>query len=257
MKKAVPAVGAVVDQARSVSAAEAPFVRPARTSTTHTLEPWRDWFQNALKDVLGMDRYAKLCNIVNFAPDDDYNLYPTPIPDKKIQVSATDPTRTHMYRTPSPGNVQTARLPRFDEGEDPYDAGYFKRDTRRRHLHSELGNVIVERAKLQNMNPNDPALPALKEKLEKGPQSSPGNQGRFATGPTDFDPTGLRATMSVTWKAYLESLDKHMPDHIPKPIWMNNPQSHVEWYESRGIPAPVGDYYEDLKMPVKYRVARW
>ena len=39
-------------------------------------------------------------------------------------------------------------------------------------------------------------------------------QGRFATGPTKFDPTGLRATMSVTWEETEKSLDTFMPDHV-------------------------------------------
>ena len=39
-------------------------------------------------------------------------------------------------------------------------------------------------------------------------------QGRFATGPSDFDPSGLRATMSVTWDETEKSLDTYMPDHV-------------------------------------------
>ena len=36
----------------------------------------------------------------------------------------------------------------------------------------------------------------------------------FATGKSDFDPSGLRATMSTNWEATEASLDANMPDHV-------------------------------------------
>ena len=107
------------------------------------------------------------------------------------------------------------------------------------------------------MDPNDPAVQEEKARLEAGPESSPGNQGRFATGPTDFDPTGLRATMSVTWPELNKSLDEHMPDHLPTPVWEGHEKEIIQWYEERDLPVPVGAYYQALKVPRELRVARW
>jgi len=162
-----------------------------------------------------------------------------------------------VYRYPSPGSQEPPNLPEFDEGEDPYDNGYFKTDTRRRYDYSELGNPERERLKLELMDQNDPNVQEELKALEAGPESSPGNNGRFATGPSDFDPSGLRATMSVTWKKLEESLDAHMPDHLPEPTWAGREEEVIKWYEDRDLPVPVGEYYEYLKVPYERRVAQW
>jgi hypothetical protein len=245
---------------RAVTAEEAPTIQPARTSTTTSMMPWRGWFSRFLQDkVLSAAQYKKFRDTFFFMPDDIYDLQPNAKLNQKIPISKTDPTITHMYRTPSPGSQEPAVQPEFEEGEDPYDTGYFKRDTRRRYLSSELGNKENELIKLQLMdNPNDHE--AVQEEIKAvtaGPESSPGNKGRFATGPTDFDPTGLRATMSVTWNALETSLDAHMPDHLPTPVWVGHEQSIIQWHKDRDLPVPVGGYYQALKVPVQRRVARW
>jgi hypothetical protein len=162
-----------------------------------------------------------------------------------------------MYRNPSPGSQKPVRLPEFAEGEDPYDTSYFKRDTRRRYLNSELGDEGVEAAKLRLMNPEDLDVQEEVAKLEAGPASSPGNKGKFATGPSDFDPTGLRATMSVSWESLNKSLDDYMPDHLPTPTWEGNEEAVIKYYEERDLPVPVGGYYEAMKVPRERRVATW
>jgi hypothetical protein len=243
---------------RAVTKEEAPYILPARESTKTTMMPWRGWFQRFLKDyVLTEAQFKKFRETFFFMPDDDYDLWQAPMADKRIPISRTDPTITHAYRTPSPGSQTPADLPLLEEGEDPFDVGYFKRDTRRRYLSSELGNPNVERMKLELMDQNDPAVQEEIKKLEKGPESSPGNNGRFATGPTDFDPTGLRATMSVTWAATEKSLDAHMPDHLPTPVWVGHEQEIIAWYEERDLPVPVGAYYKPLTVSRQGRIARW
>ena len=118
------------------------------------------------------------------------------------------------FREVSPGSQEPVDVPRIDLDEDPYDSGYFKRDTRRRYIDPEFPHPDVEKIKLDMMDPDDPEVQEAKQKLEAGPLSSPGNQGRFPTGPSDFDPSGLRAVMSVNHKAMQAELDKHMPDHV-------------------------------------------
>lgn len=242
---------------RAVTAEEAPYMQPHATSTTVSMMPWRNWFQRWLQENYP-ERYQQFRKLFFFDPDNTYDLQGAPIPNVKVPISKTDPSITHMYRTPSPGSQAPVRPPLWEPDEDPFDSGYFKRDTRRRYLSSELGNPTIEKLKLQLMNPDqNPAVQEELEHVQAGPESSPGNKGRFATGPTQFDPTGLRATMSVTWPALEASLDQHMPDHLPTPIWMGKEADVIAWYRERDLPLPLGAYYTPLKVPRERRVARW
>lgn len=250
---------------RAVSAEEAPYILPARESTKTTMMPWRGWVQRWIKDTFGEEKFQKFRETVFFMPDDIYDLNQAPFPaNKKIPISKTDPTITHSFRYPSPGSQPAVNVPRLYDDEDPYDSAHFKRDTRRRYEFSELGYQDPDVNKLQlelmkgpNEEEDDPEIAEQLEKLGAGPESSPGNQGRFATGPTDFDPTGLRASMSVTWEEANKELDKHMPDHLPYPTHVGKEDEWTKWYVERDLPVPMGDYYEDLKVPRHLRVARW
>lgn len=241
---------------RAVTAAEAESIQPARTSTTSTMLPWNGWIQRLIQEQFGEERYQQFRRFIMFNADDPYETGPI-YPATKVPISKDDPTKFAMYRTPSPGSQTSVKLPEFDKDEDPYDSGYFKRDTRRRYLSAEMGNPEVEKLKLALMDPNDPAVKAELEKIEAGPESSPGNKGVFATGPTSFDPTGLRATMSTTWTELEKSLDSHMPDHLPKPCWHDRADQVKAAYEAKDIPVPVGEYYAPLKVPRERRVASW
>jgi len=199
---------------RAVTKEEAPFIAPARESTTVTMMPWKGWFQRFIGDTFGQDKLKQFRQTVFFIEDDIYELN-TPNQSKKIPISKTDPTITAQYRHPSPGSQDAVRVPWMYNDEDPYDSGHFKRDTRRRYQFSELRNPENEKLKLEYMDPKDPAVAEAREELENAkPKSSPGNKGRFATGPTKFDPSGLRASMSVTWEATEKNLDKFMPNHV-------------------------------------------
>lgn len=228
-----------------------------KKSIDSTMTPWKGWFQRWVKDNLGEDRYQKIRSTLLFMPDDIYDLQQSPKPDQEIHISRTDPSITAKFRYPSPGSQKLPVQPEWEEGEDPFDSGYFKKDTRRRYLNSELGDPNLEKAKLALMDPDDPDVKEEMEKLAAGPASSPGNKGVFATGPSNFDPTGLRATMSTSWESLEKSLDAHMPDHLPKPIWMGQEESIVKWYQDRDLPVPIGGYYAPNKVPVNRRVARW
>jgi hypothetical protein len=228
-----------------------------KASIDTTMTPWKGWFQRWFKDTLGEARFQQMRSTLLFMPDDIYDLQQSPKPSQEIPISRTDPTITAKFRYPSPGSNTLPVQPTFDDGEDPFDSGYFKRDTKRRYLNSEAGDPAIEKAKLALMDPNDPAVAEEMEKLEAGPASSPGNKGVFATGKSDFDPTGLRATMSTSWTSLEKSLDANMPDHLPKPIWMGQEESIIKWYNDRDLPVPIGGYYAPNKVPVNRRVARW
>ena len=161
---------------RAVTKEEAPFIAPARESTKTTMMPWKGWFQRFVAEQIGEDKLKEIRKKVYFMEDDIYDLN-TPNQSYKIPISRTDPSITHQYRYPAPGSQPAVRIPDMEEDEDPYDSGYFKRDTRRRYQFSELQNPENEKLKLEYMDPKDPAVVEAKEELKKArPASSPGNK---------------------------------------------------------------------------------
>eukprot|EP00970_Alexandrium_tamarense_P002586 scaffold365_cov155-Alexandrium_tamarense.AAC.4 len=142
-----------------------------------------------------------------------------PRPYMKLHISEKDPSLTHQFRHPSPGSQPPVELRATDplfgnSADDPYNVAYYKRDTGRR-LTSDPAAMHrdIEQIKLELLPQDDPRVKEAMEEFEKGPGSSPGNKGVFATGKSDYDPSGLRATMSTNWEATEKSLDENMPDH--------------------------------------------
>jgi hypothetical protein len=198
---------------RAVTKEEAPHMIPAKKSTTQSMMPWKGWVDRLMKEKMDPNSYDRVNNFFKFWPQDPYDLMMQPYADKRTVLSEDGKT-TAAYREKSPGSQPAVDVPLDDLDADPYDTAYFKRDTRRRYVDPEFAHSDIEQLKLDMQDPDDPEVQAAKEKLAAGPRSSPGNGGRFATGPSDFDPTGLRAVMAVNNKALFESLDKHMPDHV-------------------------------------------
>merc|ERR1712157_158539 len=119
-----------------------------------------------------------------------------PYPDHEIPITE-DGKRTHQFRYPSPGSQSKVRMPTVDdEGphSDPYFGSYYAKDTRRRHEDPAFPNPELEYLKLGLLPKNDPNVKEATERFEEGPKSSPGNKGMFATGKSDYDPEGLRAS---------------------------------------------------------------
>ena len=201
-----------VKPARAVNRAEAPRMIPAETSTKTTMMPWRGWVDRWLKDNLNESNYQLWRKTFYFIPDDPNNLQQAPMPSTRIPIG--NDGETAAFREVSPGSQPPVQIPLMELDEDPYDSGYFKRDTRRRYIDPEFPHPDIEQLKLDMQDPNDPEVVDAKKKLAAGPPSSPGNKGRFATGPSDFDPSGLRAVMSATHQSMEAELDKHMPDHV-------------------------------------------
>lgn len=212
VKKVGKAAQTALKEARSVTAKEAPSIAPAKESTKTSMMPWRGWVTEALNKQFGEDRVEGWRRKLVYKPDDVHDFNQIPKPTTKVPITK-DGSVTAQFRYPSPGSQDPVRIPKgFEPDEDPYDTSYYKRDTARRYRNSDFSEQ--EKAKLELMNSNNPDVQELREKLTSGPESSPGNQGRFATGPSDFDPTGLRATMSATNEALEASLDANMPDHV-------------------------------------------
>jgi hypothetical protein len=197
----------------AISAAEAPHYIPAKVSNTETMMPWRGWVDRFLQDKLDSDQYAKFRDYIYFMPDDPNNMQQVAFANKKTTVSADGKTSSAI-REISPGNQGHVDIPLHDLDDDPYDSKYYSKDTSRRFTNPEFPHPDIEQIKLDMQDPNDPEVQEAKKKLAAGPASSPGNGLRFATGPSDFDPTGLRAVMAVTHAEMEKEMDKHMPDHV-------------------------------------------
>lgn len=259
MSGSVKKVGeAVAKQAlktpRAVTAAEAPFIEPAKESTTETLMPWKGWVGRMIKERLGEERYQALRKLVYYLPDETHDLNQIPNPSTKVYYSEKDPSLYRQFRNPSPGSAPAVNIPKRELGADPYNVTYYTRDTARRHLDPAYAYSDIQKVKLELMDPDSPEVQEMKEKLK--PTSSPGNKGRFATGPTDFDPTGLRATMSANHDELQKSLDAHMPDHLPYPTWYKKQDEILAWYKERDLPVPMGATGYGT-IPTEKRVARW
>lgn len=245
-------------EARAVTAAEAPSIEPAKTSTTETMMPWRGWVARRLKPLMGEERYQAMRKLVFYRPDEIHDMHGMPNPSTKVPLSDKDPSLYRQMRYPSPGSEPPVRVPKADPGtpgDDPYNVTYYSRDTSRRHLDRAYPSNDIQRIKLELMDPNDADVQEMKEHWEN-PQSSPGNQGRFATGPSDFDPSGLRASMSTNHEAVEQSLDDNMPDHLPYPDWYDKQDEVIQWYKERDLPVPMGATGYGT-VPTHLRVARW
>jgi hypothetical protein len=197
---------------RAVNKAEAPHMIPARESSKTSMMPWRGWIDRFLKDKVDDSKYNMLKNYFYFMPNDPNDLAQTPTPAFKTPF-ANDGSEVG-YREVSPGEQGPVAVPLHALDDDPYDSGYFKKDTRRRYVDPEFAHFDVEKLKLDMQDPNDPEVQEAKAKLAAGPSSAPGNKNRFATGPSDYDPSGLRSVMAVTHAETQKELDKHMPDHV-------------------------------------------
>jgi len=228
-----------------------------------SMMPWNGWFGAFLKDKLGPEKYEKLRHLVLYKPDSYTDFEQMPRPNTKLGISENDPNLKHQFRYPSPGSQPPVREPETDAsfgnaGDDPYNVSYYKRDTGRRYT-SEPGAGLhrdIEKIQLELLPQDDPRVKEAMEEFEKGPGSSPGNKGQFALAKTNYDPTGLRASMSTSWKATQESLDSNMPDHLPTPVWMEKQAEIVAWYEERDLPVAIGGTGFGLTT-TKARVARW
>jgi len=239
---------------RSVTKDEAPFIQPAKETGTESFMPWRGWIERLLRDKMSPERFDTAKGMLYFWPEDPDNLHQVPYPNSRTVVSK-DGKESAAWREISPGSQPFVEIPLDDLEADPYDSGYYKRDTRRRYIDPEFPHSDVEELKLEMQDQNDPEVQEAKKQLALGPASSPGNKGNFATGPSDFDPTGLRAVMAVNNPELFKSLDSHMPDHLPTPTWQENEEELYKWYKDRDLPVPIGGTFNGVSL--KRRIAMW
>jgi hypothetical protein len=216
-KKGAQTAGAVnptmeVKPLRAVTKEEAPNMIPGREASKTTMMPWRGWIDRFLKDKMKDSQYQAMRDTFYFMKDDPNHMWQVPPPNHTVPISPDG--EEAGIRQVSPGSQSAVDIPLHELDDDPYDSGYFKRDTRRRYVDPEFPNPEIQQLKLDMQDPDDPEVQEAKKKLAAGPASSKGNKNVFATGPSDFSPNGLRAVMSITHAEMEKELDSHMPDHV-------------------------------------------
>lgn len=260
VKKAAEKVAHTVIPAasRAVSAKEAPAIVPSAVSSTETQMPWEGWVSSFLSSKLGKEKFEKLRSFLVFRPNDIHRGEQVPRPATQVPINK-DGSIKAQFRYPSPGSQEGGRQPTEDKGtiyEDPYFVSYYPRDTKRRYQDPAFPNKELERLKLELLPQDDEKVQEALAKFQEGPRSSPGNKGMFATGKSDFDPTGLRATMSTNHAALEKSLNAFMPNHLPTPDWWNKQEEIVAWYKQNDLPVPLGSTGYGT-VPRRGRIARW
>jgi len=251
-KKVIPAAS------RSVTAAEAHTIAPSAVSSTESQIPWDGWVSSFLASKLGKDKWDKLRSFVVFRTNDINFGEQIPKPITEVPINK-DGSLKARFRYPSPGSQEGGRQAVEDKGtlyEDPFFVSYYPRDTTRRYQDPAFPSPDVEKLKLDLLPQDDEKVQEAMAKYEEGARSSPGNKGTFATGKSDFDPTGLRATMSTNHVALEKSLDENMPDHLPTYDWWNNQEKIVAWYKANDLPVPLGNTGYGT-VPREGRIARW
>ena len=181
-------------------------------STKKTMMPWEGWLSSFVKAKLGSERYERMTDLLKFTKDDVHDLHGIPNPSTKIDIGNGEKI---MFRHPSPGSQTPVRMPDMEEGGDPYNIAYYPRDTRRT-------DSAVVTAVRDDYVPKFGETMLSKEDIEKGvaalkvdEESSPGNKGMFATGKSEFDPSGLRAAMQTSHEAVEANMNKLMPTGTP------------------------------------------
>jgi len=240
---------------RAVSKEEAPFIKPPKETSTEAMMPWRGWVERLLRDKMKPKTFDTVKSYFYFWPEDPNNLNQFPYPNDQHVVSKDAKDATVAMREVSPGSQPFVDVPKDELDADPYDSGYFKRDTRRRYVDPEFPHSDVEQLKLDMLDGDDPEVIEAKKRLASGPQSSPGNKGIFANGQSETQMGGLRAVMSVTNEDLFNELDKHMPDHLPTPSWEKDEKELFQWYKDRDLPVPMGGYFNGVSL--KRRIAKW
>jgi hypothetical protein len=78
----------------------------------------------------------------------------------------------------------------------------------------------------------------------------------FATGKSDYDPSGLRSTMQTSWAAMNASVEAHLPTQLTKYEWEADQDEMLAKWEKEGLPVCPGRVME-WEVPEKRNIASW
>lgn len=89
-----------------------------------------------------------------------------------------------------------------------------------------------------NKYKENPLLAGTTTAIDATPSDEPkGSTGKFGNKAVfEYDPTGLRSSMTATHEAYQASLKKHLPDHLVTYAWEADQEAIIAKYEALGVP---------------------
>jgi len=237
-----------------------------------TMMPWKGWVGRWLSEKMGAEKYQKLRNFLVFREDDIHNLVGQP---ESARLTMPGVERIKGFRYPAPGSRGPVSIPTVDLNDDfaadPYNTGYYWRDTKRNtpamtsfsivgsaispeqtKLVAGAVKVTVREEDVENgkMVESVMSLNPAKEQL-----GSPGNKGVFATGPSDFDPSGLRSAMQTNWDALNKAIAERQPTQLVSYEWEEREQEILQLREEKNMGTYAGDGTK-WRMPKKSRLRR-
>lgn len=87
------------------------------------------------------------------------------------------------------------------------------------------------------------------------PIGSPGNKNPAVL---DYDPSGLRSSMSATWAALdIAVVERAAPNHLPTPEWWKDLAFIEAECDRKGHPYVMGRKYSNKTLSANYNDVRW
>jgi len=191
------------------------------------------------KKILPASVYDSIKAVLTYRPNDPLNLWQQ-VPQMQKQVNIE---RIKGYRYPAPGSREGASVPIRESEDDIYDVKQYSRDPRnvpdeeQLFVNTSKKTVLLEPSAIQKVGSPGANIPAVKQ----------------------YDPSGLRASMTATWKELDIAIAKNAtPNHFPRPDW-ETPEGMaaiIKDAETKGIPITMGKRHV-MKASSNYNNERW
>eukprot|EP00634_Sargassococcus_sp_CCMP2135_P004058 CAMPEP_0198648208 /NCGR_PEP_ID=MMETSP1467-20131203/3314_1 /TAXON_ID=1462469 /ORGANISM="unid. sp., Strain CCMP2135" /LENGTH=204 /DNA_ID=CAMNT_0044383909 /DNA_START=81 /DNA_END=695 /DNA_ORIENTATION=- len=165
---------------------------------------------------------------LQFRPQKPSDMEPSPLVRQKLK--GVD--RIQGYRYPAPGSRPPARIPRVDNTDDVFDIKFLGKDTRR----APRNHIIFTNKKCLDSE----EIKAITTKAESV-KLDWGSSGKFGNPAVkEYDPTGLRSSMTATHEALAKSLEEHKPTQLVHYEWWDEQDAIIADAKAKGIPPPPG-----------------
>ena len=191
------------------------------------------------KKILPASVYDSIRAVLSYRPNDPLNLWQQ-VPQMHKQ---TNIDRIKGYRYPAPGSREGASVPIRESEDDIYDTKQYTRDPRNVPQEEQLfvntskKTVLLEPSTIFKVGSPGSNIPAVKQ----------------------YDPSGLRASMTASWKEMDLAIAKNAtPNHFPRPEW-ETPEgvaALIKEAEEKGIPITMGRRHV-MKASSNYNEERW
>jgi hypothetical protein len=197
-----------------------------------------------MKSIMPPSMYNSLREMIVFRPEHYTNLIQV-LPQKKQGLDDVVP-HIKGFRYPAPGSTHKVSVPVRDDLDKVYDIRAYPRNSSNMAFDTET--VI---------NATTPAVSRPNGQYGDRTYGSTGIYAKPAV--TQYDPSGLRASMNATWEEMDKALEvEAKADHLPMAEWENELESIDAECERKGIPYVAGRHYtHNLSRPKNYTEVKW